>query len=443
MPKEIGLPYNGWLPRTYQEPYWDAINSDKYKRALHVWHRRAGKDLVDLNFIIKKACTEPGVYWYMFPEYKQGRRAIWEGITREGVSYMSFFPKEFMKGDPNQTEMKVEFKNGSIFRIVGADSTRNVGAGPRGVVFSEYSLTPPSIFDYVEPMLLENDGWAVFNFTPRGENHAYDLLKMAEENPKWYSEVLDIRDTGIITEEQINDIRKRGAPEEIVQQEYYCSFEGAIHGSYYGDIIKMLDKKEQITAVPYDTGAMVHTYWDLGIDDCTSIWFIQSIGREHHIIDYYENNNQNLSFYADLLLNVKDYTYGSHNLPHDGARRELGGGRIDDQLKKLGLTNVKVHPRTPNIYNGIQALRALLSTCWIDKANCKAGIEAVKHYRRDWDEKTNTYKTHPLHDWSSHGADALRLFAETFKIHKQRVARTTQATTGGVWDTGMKGPGRY
>lgn len=411
---DIEFPYKLAL-RPYQYGLWDFMEpcSDG-KRAFQVWHRRAGKDLVDLQIMAKEAAKTRHNYWFILPFYNQVRKAIWEGKTREGVPYLSFIPEALVR-KKNKQEMYVELVNGSIIRFLGGDNPDSlVGAGPRGIVISEYALQKPSLWDYLEPMLLENKGWAIFNTTPRGENHAKEMFDAFKKRPGYYTSLLTVDDTGVVTKAQIDEVRAQGRPEELVQQEFYCSFEGALQGAYYGDLMNELDRQGKITSVPVDGQALVHTFWDLGLSDMTSIWFVQFVGREVRVVDYYEDHNKRVSDYADVLLNVKQYAYGSHNIPHDGSKRDIESLKSYQQiLTEAGLVNVKVHTRTPSVHLGIMKTRAMLSRCWFDREKCKDGIWCLKNYRRAYDEDRRSFKDVPEHDLASHGADAFRLLAET------------------------------
>lgn len=408
----VTLADNGWWPRDYQIPYLRALDSG-IKRAVHVWHRRGGKDLVDFNFTIAETQKRVGAYWHVFPTYSQGRKAIWEGVTSKGQPYLSFIPQQIIK-NTNKQEMAIYFNNGSIWRVVGADNVNAlVGAGVVGVVFSEMSLQNPSAWQYIEPMLMENDGWAIFNGTPRGENHFYDMVEMAKNNRNWYVDIKTVADTNVVSEEQIEELRRQGRPEEIIQQEYYCSFEGSIHGSYYADMMRAAAKDGRICSVPYDENALVNTAWDLGINDTTVIWFYQVVGREIHIIDFYENNGKPLAHYSSIIKQ-KGYHYDKHYAPHDIKARELGTGKSRLELaEKMGL-KFEVVPQMP-VIDGIGVVRGFLSRCWFDEKKCKQGINALKQYRKEWDEKRQSFKDNPLHDWSSNAADAFRYLAVSYK----------------------------
>lgn len=411
---EISIPYT---PRDYQLDMWKARHSG-IKRTLKVWHRRAGKDLDDLAYTIDQMIRYPNIYWHCFPEYTQGRKAVWENMTVDGTPYLDLFPKELIKGI-NHHEMRVELKNGAIFRLVGGDVNRLVGAGPRGVVMSEMSLHKPSTWDYIEPMILEKGGWAAFNGTPRGENHFHDLKKMAEKNPDWYVDIKTVDDTGVITQEQIEGMRKMGKSEEHIQQEYYCSFQGSIEGAYYAQQMRDAENSGRITDVPYDPALPVDTYWDFGHRDSTAIWFVQSerSGMTHRCIKYYENNNKNLTHYVNYVHKLRDsgWTFGNHESPHDGNHADFKTGKTIQQLARdLGL-NFNVQPRTNNLIFDLEKVRAILPKCYFDAVNCKEGINCLKQYRREYDESKKIFKDKPLHDWASDGADAFRYFAVGYK----------------------------
>lgn len=223
---EITIPHN-FTPRAYQLPILRAMDGG-YKRVVQVWHRRAGKEKTDLNIVVKKMLERVGSYYYVFPELTQGRKILWDGADREGFRFVDHFPKEILDGKPNDTEMKLRLRNGSLLQIVGSDRFDAVmGTNPIGMVLSEYSLQDPNCWGYFRPILAENDGWAIFNFTPRGENHAYDLYEMAKGDPEhWFVSLLTADDTGavrpeVLAQEKKEIIRLYGN-DALYQQEYFC-----------------------------------------------------------------------------------------------------------------------------------------------------------------------------------------------------------------------------
>jgi phage terminase large subunit len=412
----VDLPYD-WNPRDYQTPLWEYLQGGG-KRAVAVWHRRAGKDLFTVNWIACQAMQRVGLYWHMFPKYTQGRKVAWEGATKAGRRFLHHFPDSLIK-TTNDNEMKVTFKNGSVYQVVGSDEPdRLVGANPVGVVFSEYSISDPRAWDYVRPILAENEGWAIFIYTPRGQNHGWDLFNMAAKNPKWFCQKLGVTDTKAVPKEVIEDDRNSGMPEEMIQQEYECSFEAPLIGAYYASGITKAYKDGRVTKVPYDPILDVHTAWDLGMDDATTIWFFQYYERDNtiRVLDYLEQSGEGLLYYAKELQK-KPYRYGKHFFPFDVNVREMATGKTRLQtLREIGI-KADVVPKL-DLHDGIDAVRNMLGRVWFDETNCARGLQALKEYRKEWDEKRKCFSNSPLHDWASHGADAFRQLALSFKEQK-------------------------
>jgi hypothetical protein len=307
--------------------------------------------------------------------------------------------------------MRIGFVNGSAWQLLGSDNFKSlVGAPPVGLVFSEYALANPAAWDYLRPILAENGGSALFMFTPRGRNHAWKLYDLARGKPGWLADMLTVEDTGAIPPEVIAEERASGMSEDMIRQEYYCSFDAALPGAYYGKLLQQADSEGRIGRVPWAPELLTHTAWDLGIGDSTAIWFCQVSGQEARVIDYYENFGVGLDHYAKLLRE-KPYVYGEHILPHDAQVADLSTGRSRLQtLAGLGIAG-RVLPREPNIEDGINAARNLLPRCWFDAEKCAGGLEALRQYRCDYDPERAIYSARPRHDWTSHAADAFRYLA--------------------------------
>jgi hypothetical protein len=326
------------------------------------------------------------------------------------------------------SDMKVTFKNGSIYQVVGTDDVDSlVGTNPVGCIFSEYSLQDPAAWDYIRPILAENGGWAVFIYTARGKNHGHKLIEMAKKNPnpKWFAEVLTAGNSGtkredgtpVISDEIINEERAAGMDEAMVQQEFYCSFEAPLVGAYYGAQMATAIEQGRITKVPWEPSLLVHTAWDLGIGDATTIWFWQQCGLEVRVIDYYEMSGEGLSHYVKKL-GERPYAYGAHYAPHDIEVKELGTGKSRrDVARTLGLQFRVIQKHT--VEDGIEAARNLLARCWFDSEKCDRGIEALKTYRKEWDDKRKIFNERPEHDWSSHGADGFRYLAMAIRPERR------------------------
>lgn len=404
------VPHN-WRPREYQLPAWTALEAGA-KRTVLVWHRRAGKDTVALNWTVVQALEHTGVYWHIFPTAKQGRKILWDGVTKEGRTFISYWPKSLV-ASRNESEMKLKLVNGSVWQIVGSDNYDEalIGGNPRGLVLSEYALQNPSCWDYLRPILAENGGWAIFPFTPRGKNHGWRLYESARENAHNFAQRLTVDDTHVITKDAIAQERADGMPDELIEQEFYCSFEAALVGSYYGKLLRTAQDEARIARVPHEPRLSVETWWDLGMDDQTAIWFVQRTAREIRVIDYYEANGQGLDHYAKVLQS-RPYVYGAAVLPHDVEVRELGapGGRTRlETLRSLGVVTpncrARIAPRQ-NPVERINAVRQILPRCYFDEKKCSVGLEALRQYTREWDDKSKTFRDAPLHDWTSHAADA-------------------------------------
>ncbi len=434
--RAVSLPYK-FEPRQYQIPLFDAFQNKGLKRFITVWHRRAGKDKCYTNLLALAALQRVGTYYYFFPTYAQGKKIFWDGMDGSGFNFLDHFPKTLRAGQPNNTEMKIKLCNGSLVQVVGADNIDSiVGTNPVGCVFSEFALQDPKGWDFISPILLENGGWAAFNFTPRGKNHAWKLYQMSKGNPAWFSQLLTVEQTGVLTPEQIQQERDAGKSEEFIAQEYYCSFESGMQGSYYGRELDRADEQGRIGAVPYDPRLLVETWWDLGIGDSTAIWFTQTHLNQVRVFDYLEATGEGLPYYA-RELNRKGYQYAAHHAPHDIGVRELGSGRSRlETARELGI-HFNVLPKL-RIEDGIDAARAIFNRCWFDAVKCERGLEALAQYHKEFDDKRDEYKNRPYHDWSSHAADAFRYLAighrdAVLPQSRDRYARRSSTTTS--WKT--------
>ena len=332
-------------------------------------------------------------------------------MDRRGFPFLGHIPDAIREAVLN-TEMQVRLINGSIIQIVGSDSIDSiVGTNPIGCVFSEYSLQDPRGWDFIRPILLENGGWALFNFTPRGHNHAYDLYKMAESNPDWFCERLTISNTGALTEADVQSERDAGMSEDLIQQEFYCSFDAAIAGAYFAHQLQQArDEGRVLDRIEIEPGIPVDTWWDLGVSDTTCIWMTQTVGNENRCVDFYEESGEGLPHYADMLK-ARGYQYGRHVAPHDIEVRELGSGQSRKQIAlDLGIS-FETCPRVSNKLDSIEAARSIFGRCWFGLDKCQRGIDALASYHKAYDDKRQVYQLHPVHDWASHPADAFQTLA--------------------------------
>jgi hypothetical protein len=256
----VELPYN-FAPREYQKPLWNALIRDGVKRAVTVWPRRNGKDIMAVNVLIAMAMQRVGTYYYIGPYYKQIREIIWQGIDGNGHRFLDYIPKALIKNKQDQ-EMRIFLVNGSVIKLCGSDNVDAiVGSNPIGIIFTEFSLHRPEAWHYLRPILAENGGWALFNGTPRGLNHYYQMCEAAQADSTWFYQYLTRDDTGIPSLEAIAEDRRSGMPESLIQQEYYCSWSASSENT-----LIPLDLVKPCTSTQLDQSAFVGKARVMGVD---------------------------------------------------------------------------------------------------------------------------------------------------------------------------------
>jgi phage terminase large subunit len=434
----IELPYN-WTPRAYQIPVWNYFHSGgsmDRKRAACVWPRRHGKDLLGLNLVATAIFQRVGTYWHLFPEYKQGRAIIWDGMTDDGRPFLDYFPKETISRR-YENEMKIHFfhpedssKEGSVYRVVGSDNKDSlVGTNPVGVILSEYALQDPAAWDYIRPILRQNKGWALFISTVRGHNHWHKLFNRVKSNPRWFSELLTCRETKrddgtpVVSEQDIQEERDDLMPEETIQQEFYSNWDAPLVGAYYSNQMDQAHKDGRIRLVPYDKNLPVITSWDIGTDDANAIVFSQELGLEKRIIDYYENSGEGVGHYVGILKE-KGYKYTQHNLPWDIEVREYTSGKARIESLRKSLKDFEISGRVHvvqqhEVPDSIEQGRRLLPYCYFDETKCDRLIQALKAYRKKWNQESKSFSTHPVRDWSTHAVSAFQHLAWSSSVKRK------------------------
>lgn len=440
----INLPHI-YDARDYQLDFWDAFHGEgkhkgkQYRIFVKVWHRRGGKDMTDWNAAIERVAEEPMTCKYAFPTGDMARANLWESYTNDGLRFTDFVPMDLRirrnKTDDglNDSLKRIEFVTGGAIRVVSAHNPdRMRGSNDKVFVLSEFQAMDPMVIDIIMPILEANGGILLINMTANGDSAAKILLEAWRLDPTVYVSELDATQTNVFTPDQLIRIRKdtvirfeaRGQSAEeanaFVDQEYFCKWDSPVIGSYFGAGMRLADAQGRITRVPHETQLPVYTYWDLGMDDSMSIWFVQLYGREIRVIDYFESSGEGLAFYARVLSgqhegfeHMKQYNYHEkgHHAPHDIKVRELGTGvSRRDHAKTLGI-NFETVKRPAKKQDGIDAIRTLLSRCYFDKDKCKRGIGALKGYKKEWNEKLMVYADRPVHDWTSHGTDAFQTLA--------------------------------
>lgn len=394
------------------------------------WHRRAGKDEILLNGMGVMALRRQASYGYMFPTTIHARRSMWNSVNphtgRRRI--LESFPKEMLAKPPNETEMRLEFVNGSNLIFFGSDNYDGVvGAAFAGLASSEHALAHPSAYAFFSPMLLENRGffWAIS--TPRGANHFKDLIDYAAQHPRtWFGQHLSIERTKALSDDDLAEelakyVSQWGDDEgaALFRQEYHVDFNAAIMGAYFGGEVGKVRAEGRVdpdlVAVP---GVPVHRAWDIGMRDDTSIWFFQVVGAQVLVLDFYTNSGAGVDHYADVVDERHQkygWTHGTDFIPHDGRVREWGttGGRTRvESMIRRGL-NPEVVPLA-TFQDGIQAVRKTLPRC-IFHSRCDtgkfSGLRALEAYHRQWDDEKKAFKATDVHDWSAHLSAAFRYLA--------------------------------
>lgn len=354
-----------------------------------------------LNWCIFELIRETQTCFYVMPTYSQGKKVIWDSITNDGFRIIDYFPPEVIAQKNNQ-EMKIRLHNGSLFQVIGSENIDSLmGTNPKLVVFSEYALQDPSAWDYIRPILRANKGTAIFISTPRGRNHFFDLCNTARTTEGWFYERLTINDTKFLTQADMDQERKEGMSEELIQQEYYCSFDRGVEGSYYADLVHNMRESERLGVFNYDPYKMVYTAFDLGWEDATAIIFFQFRGTDIIVIDADEFNHTKLLLVKELL-DKKGYKYGGHLFPHDVENVDglITGCTRKEYLEELKISVTTV-PKLP-IADGIQSVRAIMTSRVFISEKCKGLIKSLENYHHEWDEKKKIYSSKPLHDQFSH-----------------------------------------
>jgi hypothetical protein len=391
-----------------------------------VAHRRAGKTVACINDLIRAAvrCDKPdGRYAYCAPLYAQAKDVAW--------SYLKKFTAPIPGVEVRESELRIDLPNGARVRLYGLDNYERLrGNYFDGLVIDEFGDADPRAWtEVIRPALSDRKGWAVFVGTPKGANHFEKLWIDAQEDPAWFKLMLKASETGIVSDEELADARRMMTPDQY-EQEYQASFTANVVGSYYGALLQQAQDDGRITRVAYEVAKPVETWWDLGVGDSTAIWFAQRVNSEVRLIDFHEATGEGLPHYARLLQS-KPYVYSRHVAPHDIKVRELGSGRSRlETAADLGL-RFDVAPNLP-IDDGIHAVRMLLPRCWFDAEKCRGGLDALRQYRKDWDERLKVFRSRPLHNWASHTADSFRMGAVSLETDRGDWSRPLKADVGWI-----------
>lgn len=433
----------GYQPR----PLQDYIHSHLKRFNVLVCHRGFGKTILVINELIDQGlnCSQENpTYAYLAPTYSQAERIAWDllktytknlpGVTWNETKLTATIPRAH-RGD----KIKI--------LLLGSENPDSIrGMHLNGVVLDEYAQMSPIVWgQIIRPALSNKRGWAVFIGTPKGQNHFYDIYQTAIKNAsgEWYVSIFKASQTKVLPQSELLAMKAEMSDDEW-DQEMECSFTAALTGAYWGKQISEMEQKARVTLLDHDPSLTVDTFWDLGVNDTTTIWFIQQARMEVRLIDYFEQSGEGLEYYGTKLKSDdrSRYNYRYHNWPHDGNSRDLSTGQErSTTMRKLLSGSLIVHPKY-DVADSINAGRRILTRCWFDREKTARGLDALKNYQKRWDAKAKMWMDNPLHNWASHGSDAFRLMAMALRPGDDRGKKDLPRQANTRYDVFGQGRGR-
>jgi hypothetical protein len=391
-----------------------------------VIHRRAGKDIFCIEAWVLRGIKRVGTHVYLFPLHKQARQVIWQGMDFDGRPFMDAIP-DALVAKKNEARMEIELFNGSKLVLAGSNNYDGLmGTNPVTIIYSEFSLHNPLARQYLNPILVQNKGKEILQYTPRGMNHGHEVFMQVRDLPDYHVEHLSVEQTfkhdgttRIITTEDIQRAKDLGMSEELIRQEFYVDFEVGNLGAYYTREMSDMDREGRICALKPDPRLKLHSIWDLGGTDATAGLLFQVTGRYIHILYLLHDTGKGLKHYLDLAERVRQsmgLEWGYHFGPHDIDQKHQGWESTESRLmqaRKHGWMFQMV-PKV-NVEDGIEAVRYMLPRVRIDKLNCNLLVRALREYQRHYDDKKARFDPKPLDNWAIHIADSVRYLAVQYK----------------------------
>lgn len=387
------VPRQQFLPFHNRRQRWAVLNT----------HRRAGKTVALVNDIIVGALQCPlrkPQLAYVGPTFTQAKRIAWQ--------YLKDYAEPYMSKPPSESELKITLHGDRTIYCLGADNPDSLrGMYLDGGVGDEYALFRPSVFStIIRPALSDRNGWWVFASTPRGKNLFYDEYKRSVAQPdQYYSLTLKASESGIIAPEELEALRKDMDPEEFAQ-EYECSFDAALKGAIYADEVNSTFAERRVTPALYEPELETHVVFDLGFTDSTvAIYWQEHSDGTIRVVNVEATQGKDIFHHIDRLNSLTSLRLGTVYLPHDAKARNLQTGRsVVEQFLENGIrpSMIAIH----KVRDRIAATRRLFPRIHFDEETTPDLLEALKGYRREWDENLLRFKDTPLHDWCSDYADA-------------------------------------
>jgi phage terminase large subunit len=418
----IPIPF-GINPYPHQTEFLKAIKEGL--NACIVIHRRAGKDICCLQAWLLRGLSRIGTHVYLFPLQIQARQVIWKGMDFDGRPFLSAIP-ECLIAKKNEARMEIDLINGSRLVLAGSNNYNGLmGTNPISIIYSEFSLHNPLARQYLNPILVQNNGVEILQFTPRGKNHGFDVFDTVRENPKYLVQHLGVEETfkndgtPIISKEQIEDARRRGMSDEMIRQEFYVDFDVGNIGAYFTREIADMEREGRVCVFPPNPNLPLHSVWDLGGTDATAGWLFQVDGKFVNLVGILHETGQGLKYYLDKAEQMRrslGLHWGNHFMPHDIKQGHQGWESTESRLmqaRKHGWI-FQITPKV-NFEDGIEALRYMFPRIRVHKNNCQIGLRAMREYSRQYDEVKCTYSSKPLENWATHIVDALRYLSVNYR----------------------------
>jgi phage terminase large subunit len=417
---------NEYLPREVFKP----LHVRDKRWAVVVAHRRAGKTVAmcaDLVIGALETALPKPQFAYLAPQRDQAKRVAW--------GYLKDLTRPLWSKPPNESELKISLNNGhggeSTIFVAGADNFDALrGMYFDGVVLDEVGdIRPSAWYTVLRPALSDRRGWAIFAGTPRGKNLFWNLREEARLNPNTHILLeLPASKTGIIHPDELRDAKVQ-MTEESYAVEYEISFDAAIPGAYFAKQIGQAYEEGRIGKFPIDPAFPVNLVADLGFTDSCSWWAWQETRDGIRVVDFMEDDNQPIQFYIDWIKS-RPYLVNPKGifLPHDARAKSLQTGKsIIEQFLQNGI-RPNIVPEL-SLQDGIEAARLILSQCWFDETITYDGVEHLRAYMREFDEKTQTYRNRPKHDQHSHASDAFRYLALAVRPASRKSQRVNTITS--------------
>jgi len=410
-------------PRHYQMDFLKAIKENK--NVCSVIHRRAGKDTISIQALLLRSLMRVGTHIYLLPLQKQAREVVWSGLDHTGKPFISYIP-ECLIEYKNDARMEMRLINGSRLIFGGSNNFNGMmGTNPVSIIYSEFSLHNPLARQYLNPILIENGGLEVLQFTPRGKNHGWDVFDTVRENPRYLVQHLSVKETKktdgtpVITPEQIEEAKKMGMSKEMVEQEFMVSFEIGNLGAYFTREMSEMEREGRLTTLKANPSLPLHSAWDLGGTDATAGWLFQIEGNRVKLLHLLHDSGQPLKYYLDAAERIRQSIgckWGNHFMPHDVKQEHQGWEHTESRLmqaRKAGWNFQVTHK--VNFEDGIEAIRYVFPNIMIDKVNCQMGVRAIREYQREYDDARACYRSKPLDNWATHIVDALRYLSINYR----------------------------